>query len=143
MTPGTRAYEYHHVVGFQDTNFGGNVYFVNPIAWQGRCREMFLRDEAPEVLGELNRGLHLLTARCSCEYVAELHAFDRVVVRMRLGGMSLNRIVLGFEYWRVAESGEELVARGEQEVVCMRASAGGASPTPIPESFVRALERYR
>jgi len=137
-----RAYEFEHVVGFQETNFLGNVYFVHLVAWQGRCREMFLRDEAPEVLQALTSGLQLLTARCSCEYLAELRAFDRVVVRMRLGSMSLNRIVLSFEYWHGTPDGETLVARGEQEVVCMRAEAGHQVATPIPEALARALGRY-
>jgi len=140
--PSVRAYVYEHIVGFQDTNLVGNVYFVQPIAWQGRCRELFLRDEAPDVLDELSRGLQLLTARCSCEYLVELRVFDKLFVRMRLAGMSLNRIVLGFEYWRVSAGHEELVARGEQEVVCMRAGDHGQVATPIPESLARALRRY-
>ena len=137
-----RAYEFEHVVGFQETNFLGNVYFVHLIAWQGRCRELFLRDEAADVLQALAEGLQLLTARCSCEYLAELHAFDRVVVRMRLGAITLNRIVLTFEYWLGSSDAETLVARGEQEVVCMRAEAGQQVATPIPEALARALGRY-
>lgn len=140
--PTGRAYEYRHVVGFQETNLVGNVYFVHPIAWQGRCRELFLRDEAPEVLDELSNGLHLLTARCSCEYLAELRALDDVLVRMRLAGTSLNRILLAFEFWRAAADAPVLVARGEQEVVCLRTTEDGLVATPIPESLSRALRRY-
>jgi enediyne biosynthesis thioesterase len=142
VKPLARAYEFEHVVGFQETNFLGNVYFVHPIAWQGRCRELFLHDEAPEVLEALTSGLQLLTARCSCEYLAELKAFDRVVVRMRLGAMSLNRIILKFEYWLGTPNADALVARGEQEVVCMRAEAGQQVAAPIPEALARALGRY-
>ena len=140
--PSARAYEYEHVVGFQETNLVGNVYFVHPVAWQGRCREMFLRDQAPEVLEEIVNGLQLLTTRCSCEYLAELRAFDRVIVRMRLAGMSLNRLVLGFEYWRTAADSEELVARGEQEVVFLRGGEAGPVATPIPEALAHALRAY-
>ena len=43
----SRAYEYRLVVGFEETNLVGNVYFVNHLRWQGKCREMFLRDHAP------------------------------------------------------------------------------------------------
>ncbi len=42
-----RAFEYHHVVGFEETNLVGNVYYANYIRWQGRCREFFLRERAP------------------------------------------------------------------------------------------------
>ena len=56
-----RVYEYRHIVGFEETNLVGNVYFVNHLRWQGRCRELFLRDHAPGVLAELDRGLSFVT----------------------------------------------------------------------------------
>src|SRR6185503_8944656 len=74
-----RAFEYNHVVGFEETNLVGNVYYVNHLRWQGRCREMFLREKAPSVLADLNNGLCLVTTRCSCEYLAEVSAFDEIV----------------------------------------------------------------
>jgi enediyne biosynthesis thioesterase len=48
-----RTYEYRHIVGFEDTNLAGNVYYVNHVRWQGRCREMFLREHVPALLAEL------------------------------------------------------------------------------------------
>jgi enediyne biosynthesis thioesterase len=137
-----RAYEYQHIVGFEETNLVGNVYYVNHIRWQGRCREMFLRDHAPEVLAELERGLALVTVRCSCDYIAELLAFDQVIVRMRLGALTQNRITLLFEYWRRDEASEELIARGEQQVACMRREGDRMLPTPIPPTLQEALREY-
>ncbi len=138
-----RFYEYQHIVGFEETNLVGNVYYVNHLRWQGRCREMFLRDNAPDVLAELERGLALVTTRCSCEYVSELVAFDQVAVRMRLGALTQNRITLLFEYWHTNEEGEELMARGEQQVACMRREGERTVPTPIPGTLREALNRYR
>ena len=137
-----KAYEYRHLVGFEETNLVGNVYYVNHLRWQGRCREMFLRDHAPEILEELSRGLALATVRCSCDYLAELEAFDPVVIRMRLGGIVQNRITLLFEYWRPGGDGEELVARGEQVVACMRREGKRAVPTSIPPALREALKPY-
>jgi enediyne biosynthesis thioesterase len=137
-----RAYEYRHVVGFEETNLLGNVYYVNHVRWQGRCRELFLREHAPEVLEELARGLSLVTTRCSCEYLAELGPFDEVVVRMRLGDMSQSRMTLHFEYWRNTADGEELVARGEQQIACMRREPTGMMPTPVPKALCEALRLY-
>ena len=137
-----KAYEYHHLVGFEETNLVGNVYYVNHLRWQGRCREMFLRDHAPEILAELADGLALATVRCSCDYLAELEAFDEVVLRMRLGGVVQNRITLNFEYWRKNGEGEELVARGEQVVACMRREGKRAVPTAIPGPLREALKPY-
>jgi enediyne biosynthesis thioesterase len=137
-----RAYEYRHVVGFEETNLVGNVYYANHVRWQGRCREMFLRDHAPDVLAELAQGLALVTTRVSCEYLAELSAFDEVVIRMRLGELAQNRMTMLFEYWRYTGDGEELVARGEQQVACMRRDGERLVPTPVPGVLREALRPY-
>jgi enediyne biosynthesis thioesterase len=139
-----RAYELRHVVSFEETNVVGNVYFANHVRWQGLCREMFLRDHVPGILDEIALGLALVTTRCSCEYLAELAAFDEVIVRMRLGAMAQNRIALLFEYVRLtqAPAGDELVARGEQEVACMRREGGRLVAVPIPRALREALAPY-
>lgn len=138
-----RYFEHRHVVAFEETNLVGNVYYVNHLRWQGRCREMFLRRHAPGVLDELARDLALATVRCACEYLAELAAFDEVAIRMRLGAVRQNRVEMLFEYWRLSPDGEELVARGEQEIACMRREGEKTVPTPIPEAMLQALEPYR
>lgn len=130
------------MVGFEETNLVGNVYYVNHLRWQGRCRELFLRDHAPEVLDQLAQGLSLATVRCSCEYLDELAAFDEVIVRMRLGTTAQNHLTLLFEYWRRDGDSETLIARGEQRVACMRRVGGRLEPTPIPETLREALREY-
>lgn len=137
-----KAYEYHHIVSFQETNLVGNVYYANYVQWQGRCREMFLKDNAPDIITELSQGLALVTVRVSCEYLSELFAFDHVIIRMRLGEIKQNRITMLFEYWRVTDEGEELVAKGEQQTACMRREDGETRPTPIPAQLKLALENY-
>lgn len=133
-----RAYEYRHVVGFEETNLIGNVYYANHVRWQGRCREMFLRDRAPEVIEALKHGLVLVTTRVSCEFMAELFAFDEITLRMRLGELVQNRITMNFEYWR----DEELVARGEQQVACMQREGKQVVPVPVPTQLREALREY-
>jgi enediyne core biosynthesis thioesterase len=133
-----KSYDYRHRVGFEETNLVGNVYYVNHLRWQGRCREMFLHEHAPDVLDQLRRGLALATVRCSCEYFAELEAFDEVTIRMRLGGIAQNRITLLFDYFR----GEELIARGEQQVACMQREGERTVPTAIPPTLREALKAY-
>ena len=103
---------------------------------------MFLREHAPVVLSELSRGLSLATVRVSCEYLAELAAFDEVIIRMRLGELTQSRMTLLFEYWRAGKSGEELMARGEQQVACLRREGEKLVPTPVPKSLREALKPY-
>jgi len=134
-----RYYEYQHVVGFQETNLIGNVYYVHYLSWQGRCREMFLSDHAPGVLEEIQNGLKLATVRVSCEYEEELLAFDRVFVRMTLGALKPSGMTLRFTYVKVAEGRESIVARGEMEIACLR----GTKAVPVPEELREALRPYR
>lgn len=138
-----RAYEYRHIVGFEETNLVGNVYFVNHLRWQGRCRELFLRDHAPGVLEEMRRGLAFVTTRVVCEYLEELAALDEVVIRMSLASQAQNRLTMGFEYFRIREGREELVARGEQQVACMFRDGPSMVPASIPRELSEALRPYR
>ena len=133
-----RAFEYRHTVGFEETDLVGNVYFVNHLRWQGRCRELFLREHAPSVLDELSRGLSLVTTRRACEYLDELRAFDE----LRLEALGRNRATLRFDYHRLAGSGRELVARGQQEIACMRREGGRLAPHPFPEALREALAAF-
>ena len=103
---------------------------------------MFLRDHAPEVLSELGSGLALVTTRCSCEYLEELAPFDEIAVRMRLGELVQNRLSLVFEYWRVGRGADALVARGEQQVACMRRDGPRLVPAPVPAALRRALAAF-
>ena len=134
-------YEYRHVVGFEETNLVGNVYYVNYLSWQGRCREMFLRDHAPGVLDELAGDLKLFTLRVECEFTAELAAFDEVSVRMRLEELTQTQVAFAFDYIRVRGGEELLVARGRQRIACMRGPSGRTAPPRVPEPLRRALER--
>jgi enediyne core biosynthesis thioesterase len=136
-----KAYEYRHVVGFEETNLVGNVYYVSHLRWQGRAREMFLREYVPGILLEFERGLALITLQCSCQYLGELKAFDQVIVRMFLGSAVQNRIAMRFEYWRQGAQ-EELVGRGEQEIACMRRQGENLVPAPIPAKLRDALEAF-
>jgi len=138
-----RTYDYHHTVTFEDTNVAGNVYYVNHLRWQGRCRELFLREHAPSVVAELREGLHLVTTRCSCEYLAEIAPLDEVVIRMSLRELTQNRITMSFEYYRLRDGREELAAIGEQQVATMRRDGDDLTATPVPEALREALEPYR
>jgi enediyne biosynthesis thioesterase len=134
----SRSFEYLHVVTLQETNAVGNVYYTRHLEWQGRCREMFLREYAPDTLDLLRDGWSLVTVRCSCEYFAELFAFDEIVVRMRLGSLTQNRVTMLFEYLRAGE----IVARGEQQVASMRREGDAMVATPFPPAMRSAIERY-
>lgn len=103
---------------------------------------MFLLEHAPGVLDDLRRDLKLFTIKSECEYLAEITAFDEVSIRMRLEELTQTQIGFAFDYVRVGEGFEELIARGRQRVACMRGPNGSTAPTRVPEQLRRALEGY-
>lgn len=138
-----RTFIYRHVICFEETNVVGNVYFARHVAWQGACREMFLRAHAPSVLDEIERDLRLVTISVACDYFQELRAFDEVEVHMSLGHLRGNRIGLVFDYRLLRDGGALQCATGRQEIGCMRAQAnGGMSVCDPPEALRKALELY-
>ncbi len=120
----------------------GNVYYVNYVRWQGRCREMFLLEHAPGVLDELRDDLKLFTIKTECEYLSEVSAFDELSIRMRLEELTQTQIGFAFDYVRVREDLQELIARGRQRVACMRGLNGATSPARVPEQLRLALEGF-
>jgi enediyne biosynthesis thioesterase len=139
----TDYFEYRHTVGFEETNLVGNVYYTNYLRWQGRCRELFLKERAPEVLADLRDDLKLFTLKVECEFFAELTAFDELSIRMRLGELTQTQIEFSFDYLRTTGEDEQLVARGRQRVACMRGPNTRTVPTRVPPALVRALEPYQ
>ncbi|WP_331739386.1 acyl-CoA thioesterase (plasmid) [Streptomyces sp. NBC_00637] len=140
----TRDYfEYRHTVGFEETNLVGNVYYVNYLRWQGRCRELFLYHKAPEVLAEVQDDLKLFTLKVDCEFFAEITAFDELSIRMRLSELGQTQLEFTFDYVKITGGSEVLVARGRQRIACMRGPNTHTVPSLIPEALARALEPYR
>lgn len=138
----TPYYEIRHRVGFEETNLVGNVYYVNFVRWQGRCRELFLLEHAPDVLDEIRADLKLFTLTCACEFLMEITAFDELAIRMRLEDLTQTQVGFAFDYVRLRAGTEELVARGRQRIACMRGPNGATRPSRVPESLVAALAPY-
>ncbi len=135
-------YEIHHTVGFEETNLIGHAYYVNYLRWQGRCRELFLKEKAPGVLAELRGGLKLFTLKVECEFYGELTAFDELAVRMRLEELTPTQVQFCFDYVKVADGIENLVARGRQRIGCMRGPNDDSGPAPVPAALREALAPY-
>lgn len=143
MTATTDYFEYTHTVGFEETNLVGNVYYVNYLRWQGRCRELFLKQKAPAVLAEVQDDLKLFTLKVDCEFFSEITAFDDLSIRMRLSELGQTQLEFTFDYVLLSEDGgETLVARGKQRIACMRGPNTATVPSLIPNALAEALAPY-
>lgn len=140
-----KSYVYTHIVNFQETNVVGNVYYANYLNWQGKCRELFLRDNVPDILEQIKNGLYLVTTKVSCEYFNELFAFDQVEIHMFPGKINLNKVQMKFEYWKVDPLTDEknLISKGEQEIACLQKNGELLESISVPASFREALYRYQ
>ena len=138
----TDYYEIRHTVGFEETNMVGNVYYVNYVRWQGRCREMFLLEKAPAVLEEIRDDLKLYTLRVECEFFAEITGFDHLSIRLRLEELTQTQLQFTFDYVHLHPDGDRLVARGRQRIACMRGPNNATVPSRVPEALLEALRPY-
>ncbi|RKT54574.1 acyl-CoA thioesterase [Saccharothrix australiensis] len=138
----TRSYAYRHLITLDETNLAGNVYFAHYLRWQGHCRERFLAEHAPGVLGALANGFTLVTTTCDCQYLGELTAGDTVELRMTLTELDDNRVGMAFDYLRVNAPVPQLVARGGQSVACMSRGPEGLVPVPVPAELRNSLHPY-
>ncbi|MEU4744760.1 acyl-CoA thioesterase [Actinosynnema sp. NPDC023658] len=138
----TNYYEIRHTVGFEETNLVGNVYYVNYLRWQGRCREMFLKENAPSVLQDLQDDLKLFTLKVECEFFSEITLFDELSVRMRLEELTQTQIQFSFDYVKVTAGQEVLVAKGRQRIACMRGPNTNTVPSRVPDDLRKALAPY-
>lgn len=136
-----RYFEHRLTVTYGETNALGNVYYVHHLTWLGKVREMFLFEYAPGILEHIGTDFSMVTKSVHCEYERELHAFDRVVIRMRLAHRGESTLRMLFDYFRVDDFGqEERIARATQELACVDAS--GCGFRPLPAELVTALKPF-
>ncbi|MCK8522367.1 acyl-CoA thioesterase [Aquimarina sp. D1M17] len=136
-------YEYNFNTTFEETNLVGNIYFANYIVWQGKCREMFLYENCPDVIEEINNGLALITLDVSVKYLGQLRAFDRVSMHMTLEAQNESRLLMGFRYYKKENSQLHLVCEGTQATAAMKEINGKMVPVPFPESMFEIFSQYQ
>jgi enediyne biosynthesis thioesterase len=131
-----------HVVTFEETNVVGNVYYSNYFSWQGKCRELFLRLHAPDLLTELESGrLRMVTAHASCDFADEFRAFDEVRIRMRLLSFIPFGVSLGFDYAALCDDNVvgDVIARGRQDIKFLRRHGEQWQLAQVPPSLALVL----
>lgn len=136
------CYEYRFTTTFEETNVVGNIYFANYALWQGKCREMFIYENCPDVINEINAGLALITLDLSVQFLSQLYAFDKVVMRMWLEAQSESRILMSFEYFCEKGGQLTLVAKGHQATAAMQNQNGRMVAVHYPASMLEVLEQY-
>ena len=141
-SPQGAYYEYRFVTCFEETNVVGNIYFANYAVWQGKCREMFLYEYCPDVIEEINNGLYMITLDLSLQFISQLFAFDKVVMRMYMDAQSESRVMMRFEYYCDKDGELSLICKGHQATAVMRNQNGVMVPTHFPDSMMEIFMEY-
>jgi len=114
------------------------------LAWQGKCRELFLADHAPGALRRVaSRQLALQTTSASLEIHDLLPLFvDEVRVEMRLQDIKCGQMSVHFDYFAQADGREIRFATGSQRMSSKRCFEAGIVPCPLPDDILHALESF-
>ncbi len=144
-----RAFVYRPAITFASTNIEGNVYFANFVNWQGACREMFLKEHAPQVLKMVvERHIVLHTSGVSCEFTDPVGAGlnDNIAVEMTLKHLRGGRMTVAFAYYREGNERDGVprtqIASGEQSLCCKHISRNGLVPAVFPQELLLALRQF-
>jgi enediyne biosynthesis thioesterase len=139
---GNYCYEFRFHATFEESNLVGNIYFANYAVWQGKCREMFIKEYCPSIVRDIEDGLKLITLDMGVQYMSQLFSLDHIVIHMTLKSQSFNRLLMEFTYYK-EENGELVIAAtGHQATSTMRIVDNKLKPVEIPIDMQRALEHY-
>jgi len=134
-----RFYDYRLTVSFAETNVVGNVYFANYFVWQGKCREQYLCDYAPQVLEDFKVGYGMITKNSSCDYHNESFAFQKILVQMSLDKLTRTGMSMLFDYYREEEDQRVLLAQGRQTALWVNPEH---KVSMMPKYLYEAIENY-
>jgi acyl-CoA thioesterase FadM len=126
----------------QDSNLVGNLYFSNYSAWQGRLRDRFLHDIAPECFDLPKLGAQPECLFFSTHHLREAMPFDNIKVQMSVKTMFEGALDLWFDYYRVDMMGtHEKLAVGEHRVALVSTSQNLPEVVPWPSRARQRLQR--
>ncbi len=127
----------------------GHLSALDLVRWQGKCRERFLSEHAPELLKSVAGGtlaLHTNQVGLSLVDDARIAASDRIRLKMRMTDLK-SRLTVRFDYELTNDSRDtptvHRIATGTQVLCCKRQNAEGHFTACVfPPEMLRALRRF-
>jgi enediyne biosynthesis thioesterase len=124
---------------------GGRIEMLDLIRWQGKCRERFLSEHAPETLQSVAAGslvLHTSQVGLRLHCDAPAAATDSMRMEMQLSHLKGGRLTMVFSYFIVSSGNSEhqlLIATGTQSLCCKRMTQSGVAPAVFPVDMLCRL----
>ncbi|MDX1929842.1 MAG: hypothetical protein SFV81_25165 [Pirellulaceae bacterium] len=116
---------------------------VELVAWQGKCRELFLAEHAPKSLAAVaHRQLAWQTTSASLDIYKHVTELDSVRIEMRLVALKCGQMSVRFDYYSVNVCEEFRFATGFQTMSSKRYQSTGIVPCPLPSDILSALRKF-
>ncbi|MEM9060889.1 MAG: tol-pal system-associated acyl-CoA thioesterase [Pseudomonadota bacterium] len=125
-------------VYYEDTDFGGVVYYANYLRFLERGRTEALRDLGVDQLDLKDRGFVFVVRRANVEFLAPAQFDDLLEVRTEAAGVKRASAIMRQEIWR----GDEKLIEAAVTVACMSLAGRPAGfPPEIRANLVQLGDR--
>lgn len=139
MEPGSFPVTYTRKMRFSDTDAQGIVFNANyPVYWDDASTDFF---DAVGIPWDdfVAKGYEMVTAHVEIDFRAPARLGDVLVTGIGVREIGTTSVVFSTATWR--ESDGALLAEGHLRWVALE--VGSFRPTPVPEFFVEAVERFQ
>jgi acyl-CoA thioesterase FadM len=125
----------------EEANSVGNIYYANYYVFQGRIRDHFFHEIAPEYFRGTGEQGELRCTYCRVDHLREAMPFDHIAVQLRLESLQERGVRFLVEYFRHDPDGQRTkLAFGVHEAAWVAPSTDhGWQPSPLPQVFRDAL----
>lgn len=119
-------------VYYEDTDFGGIVYYANYLKFIERARSEWVRAVGIDQIAMKDAGVVFAVRRVEADYLSPARYDDQLEVRTRLEALTPARMIVWQEVWR----GDQLLFQARVVVVAIGATG---APVRLPKGL-RALD---
>jgi len=119
-------------VYYEDTDFGGIVYYANYLKFIERARSEMVREMGIDQKQMKEDGVVFAVRKVEADYLAAALYDDELQVCTKIGATTPARMVFEQEVWR----GDQMIFSADVTVVCIGANG---QPTRLPAMIRRNL----
>ncbi|HAK59113.1 MAG TPA: hypothetical protein DCO77_01850, partial [Nitrospiraceae bacterium] len=125
----------------EDATLMANIHFSSYYLWQGRVRDHYVNEMAPEYFNGSGKQGELRCMRCKVNHISEAMPFERIAVRMYRTAIYERGIRFYFDYYRIGLDGaRKKLGYGEHEAAWFAPTEENTwLPSELPKTILDAL----
>jgi acyl-CoA thioester hydrolase len=121
-------------VRYAETDQMGVAYYANYLVWFEVGRSEFCRKKGFRYADIEGQGYRLVVSDVHCRYRSYAKYDETIIIRTRLKRLNKRMIAFGYQVFR--ENGEEIIAEGETQHICVDSNGKTKS---LPEKYLHCL----